>query len=65
MFENRAELKPTTTDIRPATNMSMIRNTVSRHLNVALPKTAQHLEEKEQLKRAKEAKKAKAELWKE
>jgi hypothetical protein len=44
--------------------MSMIRNTVTRHLNVNAPASQQHLEEKEQLRRAREAKKTKADLWK-
>jgi hypothetical protein len=64
VLENVDQLKPGKSDVRPQTNMSIIRNTVTRHLNVKTPLSQQHIEEKEQLKRAREAKKAKADLWK-
>lgn len=64
LFEHRHELKPIIAEVRPATNMSTIRNTVSRHLNISLTPSPQHQQEKEQLKRAREAKKSKADMWK-
>jgi len=64
VLENRHSLQPTATVVRPPTNMSMIRNTVSRHLNVNVPLSPQHREEKEQLRRARETKKAKDNMWK-
>lgn len=45
--------------------MSVVRNTISRHLNVKISTPSkQQQEEKEQLKRAREVKKAKEEMWK-
>jgi hypothetical protein len=45
--------------------MSVVRSTISRHLNVKIATPSkQQQEEKEQLRKAREAKKAREEMWK-
>ncbi|KAI6177441.1 hypothetical protein M3Y97_00907500 [Aphelenchoides bicaudatus] len=63
VFENADLLRSSTSDVRPATNMSVIRNIVSRQLNVKLSSEKQQ-EDKQKLQKAREAKKAKEDMWK-
>lgn len=61
---HRASFRPTQAAVRPATNMSVIRQTVARHLNVAVPVSAdQRQAEREQLREARERKKNKLAMW--
>lgn len=63
--KHRSSLRPLKSQARPATNISVVRQTISRHLNVRVPVSAdQRKAEKDQIQEAKERKKAQAEIWK-
>ena len=61
--DNREKLKPFKKDFRPATNMSAVRNLVSRHLNIRPTNSPQAQMDKEVLSKAREAKEAKSKIW--
>ncbi|KAI6215903.1 hypothetical protein M3Y94_00439500 [Aphelenchoides besseyi] len=65
IVEHEQELRPKRVQIRPATNMSVIRRTVTRTLNIRDPTSAQQRkQEKEQIEKARKLQKANADIWK-
>ncbi|CAD5222906.1 unnamed protein product [Bursaphelenchus xylophilus] len=62
--KHKSTLRPVQSEVRPATNVSVIRQAVSRHLNVRVPVSAEQKNaEKEQIREAKERKRAIKAIW--
>ncbi|CAD5217209.1 unnamed protein product [Bursaphelenchus okinawaensis] len=62
--KHKSDLRPVKSAVRPATNVSVIRQAVSRHLNVRVPVSAeQKTAETQQLRDAKEKKRAIKAMW--